>query len=58
MYAMVCKLIIEMRGEVLKLAGHVLVPLFMILGVYLVIRSRCASLGSWIKVILNNPSMS
>jgi hypothetical protein len=55
---MVCKLIIEMRGEVLKLAGHVLVPLFMILGVYLVIRSRCASLGSWIKVILNNPSMS
>jgi hypothetical protein len=41
MYAMVYKLIIEMRGEVLKLAGQVLVPLFKIFGVYLVIRSRC-----------------
>ena len=41
MYAMVCKLIIEMRGEVLKLAGQVLAPLFKVLGVYLAIRSRC-----------------
>jgi hypothetical protein len=41
MYAMVCKLIIEMRGEVLKLAGQVLVPLFKVLGVYLAIRNRC-----------------
>jgi hypothetical protein len=41
MYAMVYKLIIEMRGEVLKLAGQALVPLFKIFGVYLVIRSRC-----------------
>jgi hypothetical protein len=35
-------LIIKMQGEVLKLAGQVLVPLFKILGVFLVIRSRCS----------------
>jgi hypothetical protein len=29
----VCKLIIEMRGEVLMLAGQVLAPLFKVLGV-------------------------
>jgi hypothetical protein len=34
-------LIIKMQGEVLKLAGRVLVPLFKILEVYMVIRSRC-----------------
>jgi hypothetical protein len=30
-----------MQGEVLKLAGQVLVPLLRILVVYLVFRSRC-----------------
>jgi hypothetical protein len=34
-------LINKMQGTVLKLAGRVLVPLFKILGVYMVIRSRC-----------------
>jgi hypothetical protein len=38
---------IKMQGEVLKLAGRVLVPLFKILGVYLVIRSRCGQSSKW-----------
>jgi hypothetical protein len=47
-----------MRGEVPKLAGQVLAPLIKrFLGVYMAIRSRVVNLGSWIKVVLNNPSM-
>jgi hypothetical protein len=46
-----------MRGEVPKLAGQVLAPLIKVLGVYLAIRSSEVNLGSWIKVVLNNPSM-
>jgi hypothetical protein len=42
---MVCELIIEMQGEVLKLVGQVLAPLFKVLRVYLAIRSRCGQ--SW-----------
>jgi hypothetical protein len=50
-------LIIKMQGEVLKLAGRVLVPLFKTLGIYLELGVGVASLGSGIKVVLNNPSM-
>jgi hypothetical protein len=44
-----------MRGEAPKLAGQVLAPLIKVLGVYMAIRSRVVNLGSWIKVVLNNP---